>query len=49
MAVIPPVIMKTLKELGILSNSELVNLQKYIKMENTNDNGYLVGKIETAY
>ncbi len=49
MTVIPPVIMKTLQELDILSSQELGDLQKYLEMDCLNDNGSLVGKITTAY
>jgi L-asparaginase II len=49
MAVIPPVIMRTLRELDILTRQELDDLQKYMEMDSLNDNGRLVGKITTAY
>lgn len=49
MAVIPPVIMKTLIEMDILNNEELSNLKKYVEMDNRNDLQSVVGKIQVSF
>ncbi len=49
MAVIPPVIMRTLTDLGLLTEEETANLSRFIEMDNCNDVGTVVGKVEVAY
>jgi L-asparaginase II len=48
MTVIPPVIMKTLIELDVLTDDEIEKLRKFIKIDNTNDRGRVVGYIEVV-
>jgi L-asparaginase II len=49
MAVIPPVILKVLIKLNILDESEIEALKRYVEMENLNDKGTVVGKIQAVF
>jgi L-asparaginase II len=49
MAVIPPVIMKTLIALDILNKDEVAKLKRFVEIDNQNDLGKVVGKIYPAY
>lgn len=49
MDVLPPVVLKTLNFMGILTDEENKALLKYIRMENKNDNNLTVGFVETAF
>ncbi len=49
MAVIPPVIMKVLKDLNVLNQNDIKNLKKFVEIDNVNDRGTVVGTIKVAF
>jgi L-asparaginase II len=49
MVVLPPVVISVLRELDVLTNSELNALQKYNPMINTNDLNNKVGEIRAIF
>ncbi len=49
MYVIPPVVIKLLKQLNVLTDKEIENLAVYDEPNNLNDIGTIVGKIKTVF